>query len=43
MGGTCSMHGGDVKYLQLENLKGRDQPEDLGIDGKIILEWIVGR
>jgi hypothetical protein len=26
----------------LENLKGRDHLEDLGIDGKIILEWITG-
>jgi hypothetical protein len=25
-----------------ENLKGRDYLEDLGIDGKIILEWILG-
>jgi hypothetical protein len=23
------------------NLKGRDYSEDLGIDGKIILEWIL--
>jgi hypothetical protein len=27
----------------LENLKGRDHSEDLGIDGKIILEWILGK
>jgi hypothetical protein len=26
-----------------EKLKGRDQSEDLGIDGKIILELILGR
>jgi hypothetical protein len=26
-----------------ENLKGRDQSEDLGIDGKIILEFISGK
>jgi hypothetical protein len=25
----------------LENLKGRDHSEDMGIDGKIILEWIL--
>jgi hypothetical protein len=24
-----------------ENLKGRDHSEDLGIDGRIILEWIL--
>jgi hypothetical protein len=27
----------------LENLKGRDHLENLGIDGKIILEWILNR
>jgi len=26
----------------LENLVGRDHLEDLGVDGKIILEWILG-
>jgi hypothetical protein len=25
------------------NLKGRDHSEDLGVDGKIILEWILGK
>jgi hypothetical protein len=25
------------------NLKGRDHSEDLGTDGKIILEWILGK
>jgi hypothetical protein len=24
-------------------LKGRDNLEDLGVDGRIILEWILGR
>jgi hypothetical protein len=27
----------------LENLEGRDHLEDLGVDGKIILEWILRR
>jgi hypothetical protein len=27
----------------LENVKERDYSEDLGIDGKIILEWILGK
>jgi hypothetical protein len=26
----------------LENQKGRDYSEDLGIDGNIMLEWLVG-
>jgi hypothetical protein len=26
----------------LENQKGRDHLEDLGVGGKIILEWILG-
>jgi hypothetical protein len=25
----------------LENMKGRDYSEDLGIDGRIILNWIL--
>jgi len=24
-----------------ENVKGRDNPEDLSVDGKIILEWVA--
>jgi hypothetical protein len=27
----------------LENLKGRDNLEDIGIDGRIILEQILGK
>jgi hypothetical protein len=26
-----------------ENLKGRNHSEDPGVDGEIILEWILGR
>jgi hypothetical protein len=27
----------------LEKLKGRDYVEDLGIDGKLILKWFLGK
>jgi hypothetical protein len=42
MGGTCSTHGKERKkernaIFWLENLKGKDQSEDLGVDGRIIL------
>jgi hypothetical protein len=29
--------------ILLEILKGRDRSEDLGVDGMIILKWILGR
>jgi hypothetical protein len=41
MGGACSTNGRDEKCVQKfwsENLKGRDHLEDLGVDGRIILE-----
>jgi len=28
--------------IWLQNLKGRDHLEDQGVDGRIILEWILG-
>jgi hypothetical protein len=30
------------KIFSLENLKGRDHLEDLGVDGKV-LEWMLGK
>jgi hypothetical protein len=44
MGVTCSTYVRDEKYnFWLKNLKGRDYSEDLGVDGTIILEWILGK
>jgi hypothetical protein len=36
--------GRDEKFIQnfwSENLKGTDHAEDLAVDGRIILEWIL--
>jgi hypothetical protein len=36
--------GGHVALMgEMENLKGRDHLEYLGVDGRIILEWIFGK
>jgi hypothetical protein len=45
MGKSCDMHGRNEKVIQnlSENLKGRNHSEDLGIDVRIILEWILGK
>jgi hypothetical protein len=37
--GVGEMH----EILSLENLKGRDHVEDLLVDAKIILEWMLGK
>jgi hypothetical protein len=29
--------------ILVEDLKDRDGSEDLGVDGRIILEWILGK
>jgi hypothetical protein len=44
MGGACSYMGemrNSMNFLP-ENVRGWDQLEDLDIDGKIILKWILG-
>jgi hypothetical protein len=40
LGGACSMHGRDKNAYSIlvGNLKGRDHLENLGLDGKIVLE-----
>jgi hypothetical protein len=44
MGGTSRTHGRDEKYnIWSEILKGRDHSEDLGTDGKIMLQSVVGK
>jgi hypothetical protein len=32
-----------MKAFWLKSLKGRDHLKDLGVDGRIILKWILGK
>jgi hypothetical protein len=41
MGGACSTHGTDDILFCLGNPKGRDHSEYIGVEGNIILEWIL--
>jgi hypothetical protein len=45
MGGACSTHERDKMHItfRLENLKGRDHSENLGVGRRITLEWILGK
>ena len=46
MGGACSTNWGDERCIQGfdgKNLRERDHLEDPGIDGRIILRWILGK
>jgi hypothetical protein len=33
----------DAYNIFVENLKGKEHLEDLGVDGKVILQWILGK
>jgi hypothetical protein len=41
MSGACRTHGKEEFWL--ENLEARDHLENLGVNGKIILEGILGK
>jgi hypothetical protein len=41
MGGTCSAHGEVRTQFWLENLEGRGHSDDVGVDGRTILKWIL--
>jgi hypothetical protein len=45
MGGAHSMQGREKKCIQFqsEHLKGRDNLEDPGVHGRIILQEVLGR
>ena len=46
MGGACSTYGGRGEVytgLWYGTLRKRDQLEDPGVDGRIILRWIFGK
>jgi hypothetical protein len=45
MGGACNTHGKDEKWVQnvVGYLKERDRLVVLVVDGKTILEWILGK
>jgi hypothetical protein len=40
---SCSTHGGNKEIYNFWSkcLKGRDHLDDLGIDGRLILKWIL--
>jgi hypothetical protein len=45
MGGTYSTHEKNEKYIQnfIGKSEGKNHSEDLGVDGKKILEWMLGK
>jgi hypothetical protein len=45
MNGTCSARGGDKKCekILVGKPEGKAHSEDLGVDKRIILKWILGK
>jgi hypothetical protein len=43
MGRACGMHGNDGYKIWVRKPEEKNHLEDLRIDGKIILEWILGK
>jgi len=43
MGGACGPHGKCKQNFGRKNLKRRDHSEELGVDGKLIFECILGK
>jgi len=45
MSGACSIHRRDGKCVQnlVGNLKGRDHSEDLVVDERTVLQYILGK
>jgi hypothetical protein len=42
MVGAYSTHG-KVRHVLAGKTEGKSHLEDLGVDGKIVLEWILGK
>jgi hypothetical protein len=40
---VCKFQVRNATVFWVENLRGRNHSEDLGVDGGIILEWILGK
>jgi hypothetical protein len=43
MGEACSMMRNIYAKFYLENLKGRNNSEYIGVEGRVILKWILGK
>jgi len=43
MGEACSAQGRNEYHILVEKHERKDHSEDLGVDGSIILVWILGK